>query len=156
VAEATGMTHIDVGALVKEKALHGGRDDEYDCFILDEEKVLSELDHQASRDGGCIIDFHTIDFFPAEWIDLVIVLRTDNELLYERLESRGYSEKKLKENIEAEIMQVVLDEAKEAYDPSIVIELTSDDDKQMEANVASIVQWLAKKRNDSSLNSSGS
>ena len=39
---------------------------------------------------------------------------------------RCYSEKKLTENMEAEIMQVVLDEARESYKEEIVIELRSD------------------------------
>ena len=38
---------------------------------------------------------------------------------------RAYSEKKLSDNVEAEIMQVILDEAREAYREEIVIELPS-------------------------------
>jgi Cdc6-like AAA superfamily ATPase len=38
-AEATGLTHINVGDLVKAKALHEGLDKEYDSYILDEDKV---------------------------------------------------------------------------------------------------------------------
>ena len=61
------------------------------------------------RDGGVIVDFHSVDFFPEDWFDLILVLRTDNSVLYERLEQRGYSQKKVQENIEAEIMQVGLE-----------------------------------------------
>lgn len=38
-AEATGLTHINVGDLVKSKSLHEGLDTEYDSYILDEDKV---------------------------------------------------------------------------------------------------------------------
>lgn len=38
-AEATGLTHINVGDLVKAKTLHEGLDKEYDTYILDEDKV---------------------------------------------------------------------------------------------------------------------
>jgi adenylate kinase len=38
--------------------------------------------------GGCIIDFHSCDFFPERWFDLVVVLRTDNDVLFGRLEKR--------------------------------------------------------------------
>lgn len=38
--------------------------------------------------GGNIVDFHTCDFFPERWFDLVVVLRTDNSILYPRLVSR--------------------------------------------------------------------
>jgi nucleoside-triphosphatase THEP1 len=35
------MRHIEVGALVKDKQLHDGWDDEYECYILDEDRVRS-------------------------------------------------------------------------------------------------------------------
>lgn len=39
-------------------------------------------------EGGMVVDHHGCDFFPERWFDLVIVLQTDNTLLYERLEQR--------------------------------------------------------------------
>ena len=39
-------------------------------------------------EGGMVVDHHGCDFFPERWFDLVIVLQTDNTLLYERLERR--------------------------------------------------------------------
>jgi adenylate kinase len=38
--------------------------------------------------GGKILDWHTCDIFPERWIDLVVVLRCDHELLWSRLEKR--------------------------------------------------------------------
>ena len=38
--------------------------------------------------GGNIVDYHSCDFFPERWFDLVVVLQTDNTILYERLEKR--------------------------------------------------------------------
>jgi broad-specificity NMP kinase len=55
------------------------------------------------------------DFFPERWFDLVVVLRCFNEVLYPRLEKRGYSEKKVQENVECEIMCVVAEDARESY-----------------------------------------
>ena len=55
------------------------------------------------------------DFFPERWFDLVLVLTCDNTALYDRLVERGYAAKKLEENVQCEIMQVVLQEAKESY-----------------------------------------
>jgi len=39
------------------------------------------------------VDYHGCDFFPERWFDIVFVLRTNNTILYERLEQRGYSGK---------------------------------------------------------------
>ena len=55
---------------------------------------------------------------------------------------RGYSGKKLTDNMEAEIMQVILDEAREAYQEEIVIELPSSTVEDIEANVERTVGWL--------------
>jgi adenylate kinase len=43
---------------------------------------------EMMRPGGKIVDFHSCDIFPERWFDLVIVLRTDNGVLYPRLEAR--------------------------------------------------------------------
>jgi adenylate kinase len=65
--------------------------------------------------------------------------------------SRKYPEVKLQENIDSEIMEVLLQEAKESYDEEIVVELQSMDADQMESNVERIEQWLAQwKENNAS------
>jgi adenylate kinase len=38
-ASGTGMRYINVGDWVKEKELHDGWDDEFDCYTVDEDKV---------------------------------------------------------------------------------------------------------------------
>ena len=70
------------------------------------------------------------------------MLRAETSVLYSRLETRGYSEKKLSDNVEAEIMQVILDEAREAYREEIVIELPSNTVEDIESNVARTSAWL--------------
>ena len=140
IAERLGLNHIELGALIKSKELHSGRDEEFDSFIVDEDKVCDELEDIMSS-GGNVVDFHSCDFFPQRWFDLVLILRTDNEVLFPRLESRGYSQKKIEENIEAEIMQVLLDEAKESYHEEIVVELPSNTADDMLSNIDRITSW---------------
>ncbi len=41
--------------------------------------------------GGVLIDHHGCDWFPEHWFDHVFVLRTDNSILYERLEQRLFA-----------------------------------------------------------------
>ena len=50
--------------------------------------------------------------------------------------------KKIQENNEAEIMNVVLEEAREAYAEEIVVTLNSEDTNDLESNVSRIVQWI--------------
>jgi adenylate kinase len=89
-------------------------------------------------------DFHTCDFFPERYFDLVVILRTDNSILYKRLQKRGYNSKKITENVQSEIMQVVTDEANESYKPEIIVELASNSVEDMETNANKIMEWVSK------------
>ncbi|GLD96773.1 hypothetical protein PINS_up021590 [Pythium insidiosum] len=93
-------------------------------------------------EGGQVVDFHTCDFFPERWFDLVVVLSVDNTTLFDRLVKRGYSEKKVQENVECEIMQVVLQEAMDSYAPEIVQQLESRTVEDMDSNIDRILQWM--------------
>lgn len=140
-AEKTGLRHINVGDVVKSQHCYESRDEEFDTYILDEDKLLDYLE-PIMEEGGNIVDFHSVELFPERWFELVLVLRTENAILYDRLSDRGYNEKKRSENMECEIMQVILDEAKDSYDPEIVYELPSNQLEDMESNVARIESWL--------------
>ena len=60
------------------------------------------------------------------------------------LTCRKYPEVKLQENLDSEIMEVLLQEAKESYDEEIVVELQSVTADEMESNVERIEQWLGQ------------
>jgi broad-specificity NMP kinase len=47
VASNTQLRHVNVTDLVKEKSLHEGKDEEFDSYILDEDKV--RLDFSISK-----------------------------------------------------------------------------------------------------------
>jgi len=93
------------------------------------------------------VDTHSlIDYFPERWFSLVVCLQTDNTVLFDRLVKRGYSEAKVSENVECEIMHVCADEAAESYDAAIVQFLPSNTPEDMESNAARILQWLHNTR----------
>lgn len=56
--------------------------------------------------------------------------------------SRGYQMNKIQENNEAEIMEVILNDARESYAPEIVVELQSETPEQMEQNLERILSWV--------------
>lgn len=55
---------------------------------------------------------------------------------------RNYPEVKLQENLDTEIMEVLLQEARDAYDAEIVIELTSNTSDEMDTNIDRIEAWV--------------
>ncbi|KAG4186492.1 hypothetical protein ERO13_A08G047300v2 [Gossypium hirsutum] len=141
LAEATNLRHINIGDLVKEKNLHDGWDDDLQCHIINEDLVCDELE-DVMEEGGNIVDYHGCDFFPERWFDLVVVLQTDNTVLYDRLSKRGYEGAKLSNNIECEIFQVLLEEAKESYSEDIVKALKSNNIDDITRNVSSLTDWI--------------
>lgn len=60
------------------------------------------------------------------------------------LSCRGYTGKKLDDNMECEIMQVLVEEANESYDEDIVTTLQSSVPTDMESNVQRLVSWVAE------------
>ena len=83
-------------------------DVDYDKFenIVKEKIMLSKK--------GLIIDSHISHLLPSKLVDICIVLTCSNlKKLETRLKRRNYSNKKVKENLDAEIFQVCLMEAKE-------------------------------------------
>lgn len=146
VADLTGYRHVNIGQIVDERGLHEGRDTEYDCWLIDEDRVVDELESEMAA-GGNVVDFHTCDFFPERWFDLVVVLRANNTVLFDRLKGKGYRENKVQENIECEIMQVVLDEARDSYPDELIVELQSDTFDQLESNAQRIKQWVLNWKN---------
>ncbi|KAL1650577.1 factor activating pos9 [Didymella pomorum] len=149
LAQATGLKHVSVNQIVKDEGFHEGKDEETGSWIVDEDKLLDYLEERnISEEGGSILDWHACDLFPERWIDLVVVLRCDSTVLYDRLTARGYKDKKLDENMDSEIMQVLLDEAREAYKEEIVVELRSDSADDVEGNLERIEQWIENWKKD--------
>ncbi|KAL9674874.1 hypothetical protein QQ045_003073 [Rhodiola kirilowii] len=145
LAEATGLRHVNIGELVKEKNLHDGWDDEFECHVINEDLICDELE-DSMEEGGVIVDYHGCDFFPERWFDCVMVLQTDNSVLYDRLSDRGYTGSKLSNNIECEIFQTLLEEAKESYADNIVVALKSDTVEDMSRNVETLTEWVGNWR----------
>ncbi|MCJ1248299.1 factor activating pos9 [Trapelia coarctata] len=141
VAQQTGLKHLKINDLVKEGEFHEGWDKELETWVVDEDKLLDALE-PLLLPGGNIIDYHACDLFPTSWIDLVVVLRTSTEILYDRLKARGYAERKLQENMDAEIMQVILEEAREGFEEECVVELGSDGVEEMEGNAERVREWV--------------
>ena len=92
ITESGRHRHINVSTFIVEKGFHAGKDTEFDTYILDEDSEDQLLDEMETmlKEGGCVVDYHCCELFPERWFDLVMVLRADNTILYDRLKGRGY------------------------------------------------------------------
>lgn len=133
--------HYNVSDMAKEHKWLESYDERLDTHVVDEDRLLDDFEIRL-REGGGVVDWHCCDIFPERLIDLVVVLRTDNSVLYDRLVKRGYKDNKIQENLDCEIMEVIAQDAAELYIPEIVIQLPLNSAEELDDNVERIAAWV--------------
>lgn len=141
LATRTGFKHVQVGILIEEKKLYSEWDDENNCSIFDEDLVADEIEEQIDQ-VGVIVDFHSVKFLPADMFQLIVVLRCESDVLWKRLEKRNYQESKIRENVECEIFQVILDDCREHFEDVRMLELDNTSLDQLEGNIDKVMGVL--------------
>jgi adenylate kinase len=141
------LKHLSINDIVKERSCHTGYDEQLQTLIVDEDKLMDEVEKEIADgqgDGGWVIDWHSTAGFAVRWVDLVVVLRCqETNTLYDRLMSRGYKDEKVQENMDAEIFAVVSEEAREAWsEEGQVVELNSVAAENIEENAERVLQWI--------------
>jgi adenylate kinase len=91
------------------------RDEERDTYVVDEDRWAEEF---IPVEG--FVEGHLAHFLPC---DFVIVLRCRPDVLGMRLRIRGYSEAKIRENVEAEAMDLILQETVDRFPPQQIHEI---------------------------------
>ncbi|KIX10365.1 uncharacterized protein Z518_01447 [Rhinocladiella mackenziei CBS 650.93] len=143
------LKHLSINDIVKERSCHTGYDEELQTLIVDEDKLMDEVEKEISDgdgEGGFVIDWHSTAGFAVRWVDLVVVLRCEETTeLYDRLVARGYKDEKVQENMDAEIFGIVSEEAKEGWgeaEEGQVVELKSVEAEDIEENAERLLQWV--------------
>ena len=137
----SGYKYVMLAEIIREKKLYKDWNEKFDVSEYDEDMVCDYLE-DIMKEGGIILEFHSCDFFPERWFQLVVLLRWDNTHLYDRLAERGYGENKITENIECEIMEVTSEEVKDSYNKDIILELTNQEIDDVETNIELIKEKL--------------
>src|SRR5687768_167991 len=106
IAQDDGWRVVDVRAWAEKEECIVGRDDEDEAVIIDTEALSSLL---PEDDGTPILyESHLSHHLP---LDGAWVIRCDPRVLRPRLEARGYRPRKVVENLEAEALDIILQEA---------------------------------------------
>lgn len=121
LAKKLGKEYLNLGKIIEQASLYQGYDEQTASYVVDIPRTLKYLRKLLKCDE--IIDTHLVESIPVEKISKVIVLRVDPLLLRERLRARGYSETKIQENVEAEILDYVLIMAVRRFGEDKVCEL---------------------------------
>lgn len=115
--------YVKLSKVITQKKLFKEWNEEYNVPEFDEDMVIDHLEPLMTDKGGIVLEFHSCSFFPERWFDLIVLLRTDNSELYERLAKRKYKEKKITENINCEIHGVLKEEVTSSYKKELILEL---------------------------------
>jgi len=126
LAERLEARHLDLSRLALEEGLMEEWNGERDTAIVDIEAVKRRVERLLSRYGRLIIEGHYAhDIAPkGSWI---FVLRRAPWRLRDELEERGYDAGKVRENVEAELLDVCLSEAIEIHGSERIHEVDTTD-----------------------------
>lgn len=98
-----GRKVVAVDDWAREHDAVAGRDETDDADVIDVDALA-----RAPLPDGIVIEGHLSHYLP---VDEVWVVRCDPRILRQRLHDRGYPPAKVDENVEAEAMDLVLQEA---------------------------------------------
>jgi adenylate kinase len=127
LAERINAMHIDLGELVKRERLTTGTDKGRKTLIVNKQKLskrVQEIIKRQKKESSIIIDGHyATDVIPPRDVTKVFVLRRHPEELKQMMEKRGFKNRKLWENLAAEILDVCLYDAIKACGTDKVCEM---------------------------------
>ena len=109
-----GYDVIDMNEHIRSNGLLGELDAQRDTHEVDLEALNDSLQQYRDDDGLHLMDSHLSHFMDSSGI---IVLRCSPEVLYKRLEARGYGRDKILENVQSEVLDVILCEATDSDIP---------------------------------------
>jgi adenylate kinase len=117
--------HIELTRLVKEGGLSLGWDETRATAIADMKALrLALANIIGAAKKPVIVDGHySPDVVPREEVTLTVVLRRAPWVLREELRARGYGPRKIRENVEAELLGTCLVDALAAQDPGKICEI---------------------------------
>ncbi|MEE9323802.1 MAG: DUF359 domain-containing protein [Candidatus Aenigmarchaeota archaeon] len=117
LAKRMGWWSVSLNDLAEEEDLYRGYDKERMCKIIDLKRMRGEVNVLAVSHKNMIIEAHYAHEMPS---DVVIVLRAKPDILRKRMVEKGFHTAKIAENMEAEMTDVIMEEAialhKNVYD----------------------------------------
>ena len=127
LSKKLNYNYIDVNKIISKYNLSEGYDKKRKTKIIDIKKLNNYLIKEiknSKNNKGIIIDSHFSHYLPKKYIDLCIVTKCNLKILEKRLKKRKYSKEKIRENLDAEIFDVCLEEANQKKHKIIIINAT--------------------------------
>ncbi len=127
-----GYPRLDLNHFIKENRLREKYEKKRRTWLVDVIKLkklllkkVGEIKKKSNPPKVLVIDSHLAHHLPKKAVYLCIVTTASLKTIQNRLEKRGYRRVKIRENLDAEIFQVCLNEAKERGHRPIILESTN-------------------------------
>jgi adenylate kinase len=146
---AKGYKILQIEKLAEDNGFVFAIDEESNSKIIDVEGLDEFISKHFTGENN-IIEGHLSHLLS---VDFAIILRCDPLVLKQRLEVKGWPPKKIKENVGAEILDVIKVEAYEVLDTVYEIDTTSKTPEEVAAQIENIlkgvydepeISWLEK------------
>jgi len=124
LAKSIKYIHLDLKKLISKNKLKESYDKKRKCYIIDIKKMNKILIEKIKKSKNMVIDSHLSHYLPKKYVDLCIITKCNLKILEKRLKKRKYNEDKIRENLDCEIFDVCLNEAREAGHKILVIDTT--------------------------------
>ncbi|MEN6290628.1 MAG: adenylate kinase family protein [Methanobacterium sp.] len=112
---------VNINELVDEKHLYTGIDEERGYKIVDLDALFNEIakiiKNADDHDKHVVVEGHLSHLF--ENSDIVIVLRANPDVLHDRMKIKGWKAAKIRENIEAEAIDICSYESFEIHSDKV-------------------------------------
>jgi adenylate kinase len=124
LAKSLGQDYVDVNEIIKARRLSLGFDRKRKCEIIDPRELSKILIKGIKKNPKQVIDSHLGHYLPERYVDTCIITTCSLKVLGKRLEKRGYSETKIRENLDSEIFETCKIEAEEKGLDIILVDTT--------------------------------
>lgn len=147
LAKRLNYYYLDVNRLISEYKLYEGYDKKRNAKVVDIAKLnkalAKEIDtltkkpisekpnikipikyRQLTKINGIIIDSHLSHYLPKKYVRLCIITKCGIRELNKRLKKKRYSKNKIQENLQAEIFDICLNEARERKHKFMAVDTT--------------------------------
>ncbi|MBW3015837.1 adenylate kinase family protein, partial [Candidatus Woesearchaeota archaeon] len=142
ILQSKSFKVIDLNKVACEKDFLIERDEERDSEIVDINKFNDYVNSNYRQEDLIFIEGHLSHLLKS--VDKVILLRCHPNQLKKNLSNKGWGEKKIKENLEAEILDIILCESVEIHSEDNIFEIDTTN-KSINDIISSILEIINNK-----------
>jgi len=143
LAKSLNYDLIDLNEIVKKQKLYTKYDRSLKTYVIEISDFKKYMNKYLKNKKNVILDSHLSHFIK---VSMVIVLRCEPSELKKRLRKKRWSTKKVQTNVEAELMNIIANEAYSYNKKVFEIDTTGLNEEKTEKNILKIIKSRKKQK----------